>query len=135
MGLEDLRLDQPLRWEHEDGRTGTEVSLVPKLGEVFFFDHLGPVVRVKHCAQVRWRVIHKLPMWSEEALPSLCFRVTVVRRFDETFVNAIPWVHPEVIHCTLKADHDGCEPWLCARVEERVKTITQLLYGQIRAEG
>lgn len=132
MDIEDLRLNEPLRWEHEDGATGTEVTLIPKVGEVFFSDHIGPVVRVKHCSRVRWRVIIKVPLFDTAPVPMLRFRVTVVQRWDETFVNAIPWIHPEVIHCTLKADHDGCEPWLCARVLERVNVITQLLYGQIR---
>lgn len=44
----------PLRWEHEDGRTGVEVSQVPTDGTVFFYDAYGPVGRFTDIAQARW---------------------------------------------------------------------------------
>lgn len=117
-------LDAPLRWEAADGLTGEEVIDVPTHGEVRFFDGVGPVMRVKDCEQVRWRCIIKLFGGQD-----LRFRVTVVKKYDGTFVSAIPWIHPEVVHCTLHADdHSDCEPWLCNRVAERVSVITRKVF-------
>lgn len=112
-----LDLNAPLRWEHIDGTHGDEVIAIPRLGDVLFSDALGAVARVKNVRQSRWWVIIKILLRTGHTYR---FRVTSVERYDDTFVYIIPWVSPQVVHCTLRADHDGCEPWSCGRVRERV---------------
>lgn len=120
-----LDLNAPLYWEHEDGlRRGTEVVEIPQLGEIFFSDAMGPVVRVKNVRQARWNVIIKIMLRTGN---QHWFRVTCIERYDDTFVYAVPWVHPEVIHCTMKRDHDGCTPWICGRVHDRVEAIARVI--------
>lgn len=52
----------PLRWEHEDGRTGMEVRDVPHSGRVFFFDEDGPLARFDDVAEARWWVLRKIAL-------------------------------------------------------------------------
>ena len=88
--------DTPLRWEHEDGRTGEEVSQVPSEGTVFFYDAHGPVARLTDIVQARWWCLIKAV--NEDFEHAVRFRVTRLEDRDGRFHYMLPG-HPGVIDC------------------------------------
>lgn len=123
LAVTGIDLNEPLRWETDDtpAKRGTEIAFIPRFGRIYFYDNIGPVVRVDNVCDARWRCVFKIQ--TGRGLIHR-FRITVLKRYDETFVNVIPGVHAaETIHCTRQADHDGCEEWYCARVGERLDAL------------
>lgn len=119
--ISGLNLGDPLRWECEDPKSGgVELSLIPRVGMVLFYDSIGPVLRMADIADARWRCTYKINTRTGD---TSFFRVTVLKRRDESFINVIPGIRSQVIHCTRVADHDGCPEWYCARVGERLDAM------------
>lgn len=92
--------NEPLRWGHEDGRSGVEVREVPHEGRVFFFDAHGPLGRFDDIAECRWWVLIKIDPGNERQVP---YRVTRVVDAEGGKHYLLPG-HPGAIDC------DGAHP-------------------------
>lgn len=123
--------DAPLRWEHEDGRRGTEVAHIPAHGRVFFFDEKGPVLRLDNVREARWLVkqIHFRRL--NQILPVRITRLVGTSAAPQGEAGAsgsgdgyfyiLPNPgQPIVIHCTRDRGHDGCRE-NCLLLEDAVK--------------
>lgn len=130
----------PLRWEHEDGRTGEEVSQVPSEGTVFFYDAHGPVGRLTDIVQARWWCMVKMlprdPVeyaldwlaWAfggnrPEPSPGIEYRFRVTRLEDA--VGRFHYLLPGtagVIDCN--AGHP-CKGFPCRVVDDLCETIVR----------
>lgn len=96
-----------LRWEHEDGREGTEVRDVPSAGRVFFYDAGGPVGRMDDIVQARWWNLIKI-VGGDYEHPQR-FRVTRLEDREGRFFYLLPG-HPGVIVCE-------CHRFPCVEVD------------------
>ncbi len=96
----------PLRWEHEDGRSGVEVRAVPLGGRVFFYDAAGPLARVDDVAECRWWVLIKIDPGSERQEQ---YRVTRIIDRDGGKHYLLPG-HVGVIDCDETHPCKGAHP-------------------------
>ena len=110
--------NEPLRWEHEDGRTGVEVSQVPTDGTVFFYDAYGPVGRFTDIKQARWWCMVKLDIASDREYR---FRVTRLEDAEGRFHYLLPG-HPGVIDCD---DSHPCTGFPCVVVDDLCEAIVR----------
>ncbi len=94
--------DAPLRWVCEDGQDGTEVSEIPKVGMVFFYDAAGPVHRQEGIDSARW--------WVFGRANSRRLRVTRLESGGE-FTYLVPG-----IAAGITCNHGCEEPGQCAKV-------------------
>ena len=114
----------PLAWRHDDGCEGTEVSQIPQIGRVYFFDPHGPVLRLDNVREARWlnKIIH-----FHRSGETLQVRITRLAGEHEGhpgdgyfFVLPNPG-QPIVLHCTRDRAHDGCAADTCLLLEGAVK--------------
>lgn len=107
--------ETPLRWEHEDGRSGTHVRDVPLSGRVFWFDEDGPVGRFDDAAEVRWWHLHKFTAQGEQH-----FRIVRMVGGDGAAHFVMPG-HVGVIDCDESHPCEGRHP--CVVVDEMCNGI------------
>lgn len=114
----------PLHWRMEDGREGVEVSQIPPMGRIFFFDEKGPVLRLDNVTEARW-LVKQIHFYRLNSI--LLVRITRLVGTSESslgdgyfFVLPNPG-QPIVIHCTRDKSHDGCGADSCQRLEEAVE--------------